>query len=66
MVSKNIEAPIQKATNFVTDKLNNNQIMSGINDAVQKMNQNIQINYHSTQEETGMIEYNVAYNTLKQ
>jgi hypothetical protein len=64
MVSKTIEAPIQKAVDLTTDKLNNNAIMSGLN-SVENFDQNININYNSTEEGVGMVDYAVAYNELK-
>jgi len=66
-VSKQIEAPIQKATNWVTDQANNNAITSGLN-AIENLDQSININfngYNPPKEESGMIDYNVAYNDLK-
>ncbi len=65
IVSQTVEAPIQKAVEQATDKLNNNAIVSGAN-FIEGLDQNININgYNSPQEETGMIEYADAYAELK-
>lgn len=65
IVSEKIEAPIQKAVDRTTDKVNNNYIMSGFN-AVEDFDQNINFNGYLHSEETGMMEYNTAYAELKQ
>lgn len=66
-VSKQVEAPIQKAIKQTTEKLNNNAIMSGLN-TIENLDQNINFNGYNTQTGgvTGMIEYKTAYNELKQ
>lgn len=68
-VSKKIEAPIQEAIKDTTDKLNNNAIVTGIFNPIEDFDQNINFNGYvpkSSQETTGMIDYKVAYNQLKQ
>lgn len=65
MVSETIEAPIQKAIEQTTEKLNNNAIISGL-DSINNLNSNINIQgYYSPEEEAGMMDYNVAYAELK-
>lgn len=67
IVSKGWEAPIQKAVNFTTDKLNNNKVTTGILNPIQNFDQNINFNgYHAPQEETGMMPYSTAYTQLRQ
>lgn len=63
-----MEAPIQKAVNFTTDKLNNNPIVTGIVNPIENFDQNINFNGFNTKTEevTGMIEYTTAYTELKQ
>jgi hypothetical protein len=66
IVSKNIEAPIQQAVQQTTNTLNNNSIVTGVDNFINGLNGNININYHSTPEETGMMDYKTAYTQLKQ
>ena len=65
IVSEKVEAPIQRAVDFTTDKLNNNEITSGFN-KVEEFDQNIYLNGYVPKEETGMIDYATAYSELKQ
>lgn len=64
MVSKQIEAPIQKTVNQTTNTLNNNAVTSGVN-TLPINNINIQ-GYYSPKEESGMMDYNIAYAQLKE
>lgn len=70
IVSKKIEAPIQKAVEQTTKELNNNEVMDKLN-SIGDFEQNINVNYQwyipkdDIQETSGMIEYAVAYDELK-
>lgn len=67
-VSKKIEAPIQKAIEQTTEKLNTNDLIDKLN-SIEEFDQNINMNMNGyipkTEETTEMIEYNVAYSELK-
>jgi hypothetical protein len=68
-VSKTIEAPMQKAMDTITDKLNNNKFTSGLN-VIESLDQNINFNgflqKNTLQEESGMVDYRTVYTELKQ
>ncbi len=62
-VSKEIEAPTQKTVDKITDKANNNFIVTGILNPIENFDQTINFNSYN---DSGMIEYTTAYNQLKQ
>ena len=68
-VSKQIETPIQKTVNQITNWLNNNPIMSWLNN-IGNFNQNINVNVNGYNTQTGgitgIIDYKVAYTELTQ
>ena len=67
MVSQNIEAPIQKAVDWTTDKANNNGITDTGFDIIDGLNQNLNFNGYIPQEEDEgeMMDYASAYSELR-
>lgn len=67
IVSEKIEGPIKKAVDRTTEKANNNDVTDVIN-KIENLDQNINFNGYMKPEEemTGMMEYTVAYNELRQ
>lgn len=71
IVSQKIEAPIQEGVDRTTEKANNNRLTTGAN-AIENFDQNINpninlnVNGYLPKEETSMLDYQVAYNKLKQ
>lgn len=67
LVSKKVEAFIQKTIDRTTENANNNLLTTGAN-AIEEFDQNININTNSylPKEESGMMDYQTAYNKLKQ
>jgi hypothetical protein len=63
IVSKNIEAPIQKGIDWTTDKLNNNIITDTGFDFIESLNAPIQLNFND--EDENLTDYLVVRNKLK-